>query len=96
MTGSVTRITPPPPNCGSWKLLDVRHDILVASVSTPVSPDKLMVARHCNGTWIWEGVQVATPEPFHADVEAALCDMEYSGERHFLARGRRGGSCDME
>jgi len=77
MTGTITRITPPPPNCGSWRLLDVRHDVLVAAVSTPATPEKLMVARQCNGTWIWEGIQVAMPEPFHPAVEGALADMEY-------------------
>lgn len=80
MTGTITRITPPPPNCGSWRLLDVRHDVLVAAVSTPATPEKLMVARQCNGTWIWEGIQVAMPEPFHPAVEGALADMEYRGE----------------
>ena len=78
ITGAVSRITPPPPHCGSWRLLDVRHDVLVACVSTPASPEKLMVARQSNGTWIWEGIQVATPEPGHPAVEAALLDMEYT------------------
>ncbi|CAG9467337.1 unnamed protein product [Pedinophyceae sp. YPF-701] len=77
MTGEVTRITPPGPGSGSWKLHDLQHDVIVASMSAHGVPDRLMVARKAHGTWIWEPISVATPEPYRPEVEAALADMEY-------------------
>jgi hypothetical protein len=59
LTGHVSRISPPPPQCGSWSLLDVRHDVITAVHSSPVQPPRLMVARRGGDTWIWEALQTA-------------------------------------
>jgi len=53
-TGDVTRLSPPPPGAGSWRLLDVGGDVAVCAVSTPAAPDRLAVGRRCGGTWVWE------------------------------------------
>lgn len=78
LTGSVSRITPSPPNCGSWQLLDVRHDVIIAAHSSPTQPPRLMCARRGGDTWIWEGLHVAYSTQFGPDVEQALQELHYS------------------
>jgi acylaminoacyl-peptidase len=77
MTGQVNRISPAPPAMASWQLLDVYNDMIVARMSDPSTPDVLMTAKSSNGTWIWESIRVAVPEPLHVDVEQALGRIDY-------------------
>ena len=74
-TGEVVRITPPLADAGHWALLDARHGVCAAVVSTPAAPPCLAVASAPD--WAWRRMTPAAPEPFSPGAEAVLAALEW-------------------